>query len=123
MQNNLKSLIQHIIVNLIFNLYHKYGFDSTSIYVDGSNRAFLNMLKIAFNESLNWEKSMVKPNANNMNVIPVNFSTEHKEMLSHLAMLVSKAYLCIPKQFDKMEIALSTAYADEYSSQQGKELI
>ena len=43
------------------------------IYVDGSNRAFLNMLKIAFGESLNWEKSMVKPNANNMNVIPVNF--------------------------------------------------
>ena len=78
------------LVNLIFNLYHKYGSDSTSIYVDGSNRAFLNMLKIAFNESLNWEKSMVKPNANNMNVIPVNFSTEHKEMLSHLAMLVSK---------------------------------
>ena len=61
------------LVNLIFNLYHKYGSDSTSIYVDGSNRAFLNMLKIAFNESLNWEKSMVKPNANNMNVIPVNF--------------------------------------------------
>ena len=35
--------------------------------------AFLNQLKIAFGESLNWEKSMVKPNANNMNVIPVNF--------------------------------------------------
>ena len=46
------------------------------------------MLKIAFNESLNWEKSMVKPNANNMNVIPVNFSTEHKEMLS------SSCYAC-----------------------------
>ena len=60
---------------------------------------------------------MVKPNANNMNVIPVNFSTEHKEMLSHLAMLVSKSYLCIPKAFDKLEIALRTAYADEYSQQ------
>ena len=36
-------------------------------------------------------------------------------MLSHLSMLVSKEYLCIPKQFDKMEIALRTAYADEYS--------
>ena len=47
--------------------------------------SFLNMLKIAFNESLNWEKSMVKPNANNMNVIPVRFNSEHKELLSHLA--------------------------------------
>ena len=36
-------------------------------------------------------------------------------MLSHLAMLVSKEYLCISKQFDKLEIALRTAYADEYS--------
>jgi hypothetical protein len=39
----------------------------------------------------------------------------HKEMLSHLAMIVSKQYLCIPKQFDKMEIALRTAYSDEFS--------
>ena len=78
MQNNLRSLDPTYLVNLIFNLYHKYGSDSTSIYVDGSNRAFLNMLKIAFNESLNWEKSITKPNPNNMNVIPVNFSTDHK---------------------------------------------
>jgi hypothetical protein len=103
------------LVNLIFNLYHKYGHLNTSIYVDGSNRAFVNLLKVAFNESLNWEKSMIKPNPNNMNIIPVSFNSEHKEMLSHLAMLVSKEYLCIPKQFDKMEIALRTAYADEYS--------
>jgi len=103
------------LVNLIFNLYHKYGHYNTSIFVDGSNRAFVNLLKVAFNESLNWEKSMVKPNPNSMNVIPVSFNAEHKEMLSHLAMLVSKEYLCIPKEFDKMEIALRTAYADEYS--------
>ena len=108
------------LVNLIFNLYHKYGSYSTSIYVDGSNRAFLNMLKIAFGESLNWEKSMVKPNANNMNIIPVSFNSEHKELLSHLAMIVSKSYLCLPKQFDKMEIALRTAYADEYSLNKDK---
>jgi hypothetical protein len=49
------------LVNLIFNLYHKYGHLNTSIYVDGSNRAFVNLLKEAFNESLNWEKSMIKP--------------------------------------------------------------
>ena len=30
-------------------------------------------------------------------------------------MIVSKSYLCLPKQFDKLEIALRTAYADEYS--------
>lgn len=75
----------------------------------------MNLLKVAFNESLNWEKSIIKPNPNNMSIIPVSFNAEHEEMLSHLAMLVSKDYLCIPKQFDKKEIALRTPYADEYS--------
>ena len=63
---------------------------------------------------------MVKPNPNNMNVIPVSFNSEHKELLSHLAMIVSKSYLCLPKQFDKMEIALRTTYADEYSLNKDK---
>jgi hypothetical protein len=66
----------------------------------GAIELFVNLLKVAFNESLNWEKSMIKPSPNNMNVIPVSFNSEHKEMLSHLGMLVSKEYLCIPKQFD-----------------------
>ena len=50
-----------------------------------------------------------------MKVLPVNFATEHKQMLSHLAMIVSKENLCIPKEFDKLIISLRTAYANEYS--------
>ena len=49
-----------------------------------------------------------------MRVLPVNFSTEHKQMLAHLALLVSKEYLAIPKDFDKLIISLRTAYAKEY---------
>jgi len=70
-------------------------------------------LKIAFNESLSWENKSIRPEA--MRVLPVNFGTEHKQMLSHLALILSKEYLCIPKQFDKLQIALRTAYANEYS--------
>jgi hypothetical protein len=103
------------IVNLIFNLYLQYGTDSTSVFVDGSNRAFVNLLKIAFSESLNWDKSISPPNPNNMNVIPVSFAAEHKQMLSHLAMIVSKSYLAIPKEYDKLAIALRTAYNTELS--------
>lgn len=103
------------IVNLIFNLYLQYGSNNTFIFCDGSSRAFVNMLKIAWSESLNWEKSITKPSPDNMKVIPVNFSTEHKQMLSHLSMLVSKEYLCIPKSMDKLAIALRTAYAEELS--------
>ena len=102
-------------VNLIFNLYLQYGTDSTGVFVDGSNRAFVNLLKIAFSESLNWEKSITKPNPNNTKVIPVYFATEHKQMLSHLAMMISKSYLAIPKEYDKLAIALRTAYSTELS--------
>ena len=34
------------IVNLIFSLYLQYGTDNTFIWVDGSNRAFCNLLKV-----------------------------------------------------------------------------
>ena len=36
-------------------------------------------------------------------------------MLSHLAMIVSKEYLAIPKEYDKLTIALRTAYSTELS--------
>ena len=44
-----------------------------------------------------------------MKVLPVNFATEHKQMLAHLHMLVNKEYLAIPKEFDKLIISLRTA--------------
>ena len=79
------------IVNLIFNLYLQYGTDNTFIWVDGSNRAFCNLLKVAFSESLNWEKSnRITPDS--MKVFPVSFAAEHKQMLSHLAMMISKEF-------------------------------
>ena len=48
-------------------------------------------------------------------MLPVNFATEHEQMLAHLHMLVNKGYLAIPEQFDKLIISLRTAYANEYS--------
>ena len=98
------------IVDICFNLYRKHW--NTWFFVDGANRAAVNLMKVAFNESLNWEKKQISPES--MKVLPINFATDHKQMLSHLAMLLSKEYLCIPKQYDKLEIALRTAYANEY---------
>jgi hypothetical protein len=48
-------------------------------------------------------------------VLPVNFASEHKQMLAHLHMLINKEYLAIPNQFDKLVISLRTGYAKEYS--------
>ena len=50
-----------------------------------------------------------------MLVLPVNFNTEHKQMLSNLHMFFNKEYLAIPEKFDKLIVGLRTAYANEYS--------
>lgn len=72
-------------------------------------------MKVAFNESLTWESSKQGPNPEMWKVLPVNFATEHKQMLAHLHMLINKEYLAIPSEFDKLIISLRTAYAKEYS--------
>lgn len=101
------------LVNLIFKMYLEHGTDNTFVFCDASNTGFVNLLKIAFSESLRWEKQHITPES--MHVLPISFGSTHKDMLSHLAMLVSKSYLAIPKEFDKLIISLRTAYANEYS--------
>ena len=80
-------------------------------------------MKVGFSESLNWENSKTTISPETMKVLPVNFATEHKQMLSHLAMLVSKEYLCIPKEFDKLTIILRTAWANDYPLTKNKRVI
>jgi hypothetical protein len=50
-----------------------------------------------------------------MKILPVNFTSEHKQMLAHLHVMMNKNYLAIPKQYEKLITSLRTAYATEYS--------
>jgi hypothetical protein len=102
-------------VNLIFKLYLTHGLDNTFVFCDAANTGFVSLLKVAFSESLNWQNSQTRISPETMKVLPISFGTTHKEMLSHLSMLVSKEYLCVPKSMNKLEIALRTAYANELS--------
>jgi hypothetical protein len=99
------------IADLLFDLHTKYL--NTYFLIDGSNRAMVNLLKIKFNESLQWEPGDVSPNS--MKVLPVNFQTDHKQMLSHLHLMITNGYLAIPSKYDKLIISLRTAYANELS--------
>ncbi len=101
------------IVDVCFNLYRKHW--NTWFFVDGANTGAVNLLKVAFSESLNWQNSKTTISPESMKILPISFGTTHKEMLSHLSMLVSKGYLAVPKQFDKLIISLRTAYANELS--------
>jgi len=74
------------IVDICHKLYRDHW--NTIFFVDGSNRAAVNLLKVAFDESLNWDTNDVSPEL--MKIIPVNFTSEHKKMLNHLHVMVNK---------------------------------
>jgi len=99
------------IVDICHSLYRKHW--NTIFFVDGANRAEVNLMKVAFSESLDWETKDVSPEL--MKINPVNFQTEHKSMLSHLHAIVSKGWLAIPEHHEKLITSLRTAYANEYS--------
>jgi hypothetical protein len=65
------------------------------------NRSAINLLKIKFDESLNWEPQVISPNI--MKVIPVKFNSEHKQMLGYLQVLISKGYVAVPEKFEKID--------------------
>jgi hypothetical protein len=99
------------VVNLCWDLWKQNGFMNTLFFCDGSNRSMINLLKIRFDEPLDWEPNDVS--ADSMHILPVNFNTEHKNMLSHLHAVISKGYLAIPEAHDKVLTSLRTAYAEE----------
>jgi len=97
------------IADKLFDFHRKYW--NLYFLIDGSNRAMVNLLKIKFGESLDWDPKDVSPET--MRVLPQNFNTEHRQMLSHLHVVVSKGYLAIPESHDKVITSLRTAYAKE----------
>jgi hypothetical protein len=61
--------------------------------------------------SLNWDTNDISPEI--MKICPVNFQSEHKQMLSHLHVMVNRNYLAIPSKYDNLITSLRTAYATE----------
>jgi hypothetical protein len=99
------------IVELCWDIWRRHGFMNVAYYIDGSNRAMVNLLKIRWQESLTWESS--ESFGQNIRIRPVNFNTEHKNMLSNLHALVSKEFLAIDPKHDKLITSLRTVYAKE----------
>jgi hypothetical protein len=110
--HNIEKGDPNAIVELCWSIWKRHNYMNTLFYIDGSNRAMVNLLKIRFDESLtDWEST--KAFGPNTVIRPVNFSTEHRNMLSNLHAIISKGYLAIEEKHDKLLTSLRTAYASE----------
>jgi hypothetical protein len=106
-------------LSLVNQLTERY-YPVNKILVDGSNPEFIQPLKRQLKEDPDYDKvidrytKMKYDYRQVMKVIPVNFSTEHKTLLSHTKMLLEKGFIAINPVFDKLIVSLKTAQADEF---------
>jgi hypothetical protein len=104
-----REITPHDFATQIHKVSSKYKF--IRWFIDGNHRGYVNEIKQAFGEDDDWMKAE-DVNWEDNKIIPVNFSREHKEMLFHTRNCLSKGYLAIPRKYDKLEIALRTAWAE-----------
>ena len=99
------------VTQICWDVWKRFNYMNCFFWVDASSAATVNTMKIKFNESLSWPDKTTF--GNNIHIRPVNFSTEHRTMLSNLHNVVTKEYLAIDKKHDKLITSLRTAYAEE----------
>ena len=87
--------------------------------VDGANPSVVKSLKLQLGEDHNYNKVIARYKSQgwdwtkSMVVIPVNFNTEHKQMLGHAKMLFEKGHVSINQKHDKLIASLRTAVENE----------
>jgi hypothetical protein len=101
------------IANLCFSDFYLKYYPNIRFIVDGANRGFCTELKIMLDENPNFEYKDVSPES--MQVIPINFLKDHRDMLSNLYLMMHKGYIAIPKEHHDLITSLRTAKASEYS--------
>ena len=74
--------------------------------LDGSNAG---QPKLVFVENPDYDYKEVS--AETTKILPVNVSTESKQILSHLYLMINEGYLAIPEKYEKLIISLRTTQA------------
>jgi terminase large subunit-like protein len=106
-------------LSTVYGLLSKYDVDK--VYIDGANPSFIKSLKLQIGEA-DYDKVIARYRSQglgdkdnwsqNMQIIPVNFNSEHKAMLRHCKMILEQddGRIAInPDRFDKLITALRTA--------------
>jgi hypothetical protein len=110
-------------VSHAYRIIQRFGLGNgiNKIFIDGSNPGFIRSLKEALREFVNYDvfidkakKDGNRPLFHYMNVIPVNFSTEGKNMLGNVKKYADNGWLAIdPDNHKELMLDLRIAQADE----------
>jgi terminase large subunit-like protein len=94
------------------------NFDVKMVFIDDMNPEVVRSLKAVYNELTDYKKEIDRLRSKKLNlyewmqIVPVSFRLEHREMLSHIKMLLDSRALAIdPNSHSKLIVALRTAYA------------
>jgi hypothetical protein len=108
-------------IDKVVELVLKYK--NVRIYVDAANPEIIRSLKYLFSERTDYDKHLTelkhdypnRPPERVMTVLPVPFSTEHKEMLASCKAFLDdeRGLVAINPRFDKLITSLRTAVAAE----------
>jgi hypothetical protein len=105
-------------IDKVIAIRRNYGVHK--LYVDAANPEIITSLKRAFGEPVNYEDHLARIKSKHlgdptyhMDVLPVSFNAEHKEMLAHTKLMLDKKKLAIHPRFNKLLVALRTAVALE----------
>lgn len=109
-------------VSLCSELMQRYNVVHT--YVDGASPGFISSLKSSIGEEPHYQEAIARYKSQhvqyelNMKVLPINFSTTHKELLSNTKMIFSDGLIAIDKiRFPLLVNALNIANDIENSLQ------
>jgi hypothetical protein len=92
---------------------HRKYYPNILFYLDSANAGFCRQMRVTFGLSPDYDIKTMSPETDE--IIAVPFSVSHKQMLSHLYLMVSEGNLAIGPKMEKFIISLRTATSDEYS--------
>ncbi|MEP0825399.1 MAG: hypothetical protein HRF40_07930 [Nitrososphaera sp.] len=90
-------------------------YDVNKVFIDASNPAIITGLKRTLGERTDYEEQMTYLKKHHtdpiywMQVLPVSFNSEHKEMLGNTKMFLEKGLVAIHPRFNKLITSLRTA--------------
>jgi hypothetical protein len=107
-------------IDKILMIYRNFVVDK--IFIDSANPEIITAIKSGLNERTDYEKQISNLKTRHpkylnlatwMNVIPMSFSSDGREMLAHTKRYLDNNWLAIHPKFHKLIVALRTAVATD----------